>query len=460
TAGAAETDIQAGEAALDIIFDGNVHDAVHAVQEFGHPGLLFEVILHRLVPAGLGLEVRNAAGVQDAAAVKNESAPIAGFVRRYTAPVGEAPDMDDEGRSLVGLHRLKPGDHFIPDHQPEQAVEFRQGYARVAVLEEPFQVAQCQRDADQEMSFSLKKAAEAVGAKDLEKPDQHIAVVLVHEFRPVDLLAEQPFHAVDIMLQQRVFPGVGQFRLRLPEQGSYVILECAFHPALEIDEMDMSVLQEDIAALEVAEQKVPVVRMRQPGAEIVKVIDQQFLVIGDTERVEEIVLEIQEVAEDRLLPELARGDRLPVIQARIPADLQPGQLFQALAEHRIDGVVVALFFQLAKEGGVAEVFLEIDRAVVVYKIDLRHRTSLLPEMPAEIDKGLVFLYIVIVCGDTGTLRRADAKIDAVAAGLGDNVQPGDRVAAVVRKKFSDLLDDGLHRYLGRSTGPLRPVKVR
>src|SRR5271156_5898529 len=76
-AGAAKADLEAFEAPFDKVFDGDVHKVVNAVEEFGHPRLLFEEILYRLVAAGERLEFGDASRVEDAAAIEYKSAAIA-----------------------------------------------------------------------------------------------------------------------------------------------------------------------------------------------------------------------------------------------------------------------------------------------------------------------------------------------------------------------------------------------
>jgi hypothetical protein len=66
-------------------------------------------------------------------------------------------------------------------------------------------------------------------------------------------------------------------------------------------------------------------------------------------------------------------------------------------------------------------------------------------MPAVVDKRPVLANVFIVRGNIGSLIRQDTEIDAVATGLWNNIQPGDRVAAIRQKKFSDLFDYGLHK---------------
>jgi hypothetical protein len=108
---------------------------------------------------------------------------------------------------------------------------------------------------------------------------------------------------------------------------------------------------------------------------------------------------------------------------------------------------VTLFFQFCQQRLIAEILLEIDRPGFVHKIDLGYRATALAEMSAVVDKRPVFANVVIVCSDIGSLVGPDTEIDAVAAGLRDNIQSGDRVAAIRQKKYSDLFDYGLRKDL-------------
>ncbi len=207
------------------------------------------------------------------------------------------------------------------------------------------------------MRLAFEEPAEAIGAQHLQQTDQHIAVVLADETRSVDLLVEDVFHAIHIVFQQPILPGVGQFCLCLPEQGRDVVLQGPFHPALEIDEMDAVIIEHDVAALKVAEHKIFVIDMRDVGAQRFEVIDQLFLVIGDLQGVEKIIFEVEQVAEDGLLAKFFRGDRPTIIQPFVSDDLEVGKLPEAFLEKRIDLLVMALLLELAEQGEVAKVFL-------------------------------------------------------------------------------------------------------
>jgi hypothetical protein len=95
--------------------------------------------------------------------------------------------------------------------------------------------------------------------------------------------------------------------------------------------------------------------MRQVGAQCLEVVDQPFLVIGDLEGVEEIVFEIEQVAEDRLLAKLLAGDSPVIVQLVVTAYLQTRQLFETLLEEGVDSLIMPLFLQFVQQRDVSEI---------------------------------------------------------------------------------------------------------
>src|ERR1700744_1450881 len=156
------------------------------------------------------------------------------------------------------------------------------------------------------MRLSLEQTPKAIGAEDLQQPDQDITVVLTDESYPVDLLIQQLCHDIHIILEQPVFPVIRQLGLGLPKKRGDIVLQSPLHPALKIDEMDGPILEHDIPALKIPEHKIFVIDMREIGAQGLEIIDELFFVIRDLERVQKIVFEIKKIAKDRLFPELPR----------------------------------------------------------------------------------------------------------------------------------------------------------
>ena len=140
TPGTAKVHRQARKPSFDIILYRNIHDVIDPVEEFGHPGLLFQEILHRFIPTRQGLELCYPAGIEDAAAVEDKAASVTTLIFGYTFTVGKAMDMHHQWRLVIGLHRFEPPDHFILYHQIEQALEFRQDNAHLFMTEETFYI--------------------------------------------------------------------------------------------------------------------------------------------------------------------------------------------------------------------------------------------------------------------------------------------------------------------------------
>src|ERR1700722_7131518 len=90
TAGTAKVDRQAGEPSFDIIFYRDIDDVIDPVEELGHPGLLFQEILHGFVAAGQGLELCYPARIEDTAAVEDKTASVATLIFGYIFAVGKA----------------------------------------------------------------------------------------------------------------------------------------------------------------------------------------------------------------------------------------------------------------------------------------------------------------------------------------------------------------------------------
>ena len=91
----AEIDLEAFEAAPDIVVNRDIHHIVYAVQEFRHPGLLFEKIFYGFVAARLRLELRQPARVEDGSAVEDKAAAVPAF----SASLDRWPDPGLERRA-------------------------------------------------------------------------------------------------------------------------------------------------------------------------------------------------------------------------------------------------------------------------------------------------------------------------------------------------------------------------
>src|SRR6516164_10369348 len=95
-AGAAERHHQILEAALLIVADAGVDQREHAGQELVYALLLIQVVDHRRILAGQLLEALFAPRIGEAAAVKNETAPVPCFVLGQPAVEGKTAYANDQ----------------------------------------------------------------------------------------------------------------------------------------------------------------------------------------------------------------------------------------------------------------------------------------------------------------------------------------------------------------------------
>src|ERR1700761_5001020 len=70
TTRAAKIYSKAFKTSFDIIFHGDIHDIVNAVQVLRHPRLLFQEILYLFIPPGQRLELGDPSGIQDPPAIE------------------------------------------------------------------------------------------------------------------------------------------------------------------------------------------------------------------------------------------------------------------------------------------------------------------------------------------------------------------------------------------------------
>ena len=80
TARTAKAHLQRRKPTPDIVLHRYIHDIIRAIEEFGHPRLLLEIILHRLVATRLRFELRDPPRIEDAPAVEDKTAAIAAFI--------------------------------------------------------------------------------------------------------------------------------------------------------------------------------------------------------------------------------------------------------------------------------------------------------------------------------------------------------------------------------------------
>src|SRR6185437_8109042 len=165
--GTAKAHLEAREPAADIIFHRDVYDIISAVEEFRHPRLLFQIVFHGFVATRRGLEFGDPPRVEDPAAVEDKTAAVAALVVGQPFFVRKAVDVNDQRCMLIRLYRLEPANDLVLHHEMQQPLELRQHDSYLIVTKEPFEIAQCQRDADQEVRLPLEQTAKPICTKDL-----------------------------------------------------------------------------------------------------------------------------------------------------------------------------------------------------------------------------------------------------------------------------------------------------
>src|SRR6266478_1633097 len=95
-AGASEGHHQVLEAALPVTAHAGIHQRHHAGEKLVYAFLLIQIIDYRRVFSGQRLEALFAAGIREAAAVKNKSAAVPALVPRQTAVKRETENPHDE----------------------------------------------------------------------------------------------------------------------------------------------------------------------------------------------------------------------------------------------------------------------------------------------------------------------------------------------------------------------------
>src|SRR6266478_2327682 len=91
-AGASKSHHQGLESAALVFIDTGVHQRQRAGKELVHALLLIEVFDHGLISSGERFEAFLAPGVRQAAAIEDESSPVAGLVLGPATVKGKAED--------------------------------------------------------------------------------------------------------------------------------------------------------------------------------------------------------------------------------------------------------------------------------------------------------------------------------------------------------------------------------
>ena len=96
----------------------------------------------------------------------------------------------------------------------------------------------------------------------------------------------------------------------------------------------------------------------------------------------------------------------------------------------------------------SEVFLQVNTLVFVNRINFRNRAAARTEMAAEVDEGIVLLYVVIIRRNAGLVNRNYPEVDPVASTLGQFLNTEHSITAVARVQLSNRIDNCLHVFRG------------
>src|SRR4030095_1554013 len=140
TASTAKANDKACEATLDIVFDSDVYNIKYAVQEFNHPGLLFQEILHLFIFSVMHFILLKPSGVQYPPAIKNKTSSITGDVLRNSFFVTKAVDAYNQWSLIIGFQWRESLDDFIGNANVQHPSEFRNCYSNILVRDELFQI--------------------------------------------------------------------------------------------------------------------------------------------------------------------------------------------------------------------------------------------------------------------------------------------------------------------------------
>src|SRR5467141_1128088 len=378
-AGAAERNHQVLEAALLIAVDARIHQRQDAGEKLMHALLLIEIVDHRGVFAGEGLETLFASRIREAAAIKNEPAAISRFIFRQVLVKGKTENTNDQvfGFGSETLQFLRGQHAFESVHQR------RKGDGEPDVVKEPAEVFQGVGHALQKMSLALIKAAKAVSAQCLHDADVNIGVVVAQEDFPVQ--RDKAGKPVEIVIKQQLAHVGRQVGLGIVQKRGDIVLQSAFAAALIIHKKGIAVAQQDVGGLEVAVEKVIARSAQQKFREAAKIVLQGLFVEGDAGETEEIIFEIVQIPRDGLAIEAGDGIADTVVQITAGFDLEAGQHGDHFAigfdDWRSNVFAGAVFGEEFEEGGITEVFLEISALVQSFGVNFRNGKAMPAKMP-------------------------------------------------------------------------------
>ena len=178
------------------------------------------------------------------------------------------------------------------------------------------------------MGFLLDEASETVCTQYLHQPqvDEIRLVGVEFDFFGIDELLQLLF----VVLDEFIADILRNLCFHLIKQGNHIIIEWAFAPALEVDEIQLSILHHDVPGLEISVHEEVARRLADEVGEGVEVIVQAGLVEVDfLVRLHEIIFEVVEVGQNRLPVEVLGRVGLAVVQPLMTNALELYQMLQS-----------------------------------------------------------------------------------------------------------------------------------
>lgn len=314
--GTAEGYHKVGETAVDVALNCSVDEGVAVVKEGEDFAILLEEVDDLAVEPGEGLVTLVLTGVVDGSAVEDVTAAIAGGVVGDAFFVGETHDADgEESLGLVGRELLEVDE--VGEHAREVGILIE------GLLEESAEVGDSVGNTLHKVRFLLEVAAEAIGAEDLEDAEEDEVAESAMEAIGVDGLIF--LDSIDVFVDELEAERVGEISLSLPEERSDVVVERTAATALEVDEPRLSVLNHDVARLEVAVHESEGVGLHELVGEGIEVVLEATLFKFEPGSLEEAVLEIVEVPHNRTAVEGWDGEALGEVETLSAGELEVGE---------------------------------------------------------------------------------------------------------------------------------------
>src|SRR6266404_4999331 len=387
-AGAVECNHQIFAAALLIAADARIHQRQDAGEKLMHAFLLIEIVDHRGVFAGEGLETLFASRIREAPAIENEPAAISRFIFREVLVKGKTENPNDQvfGFGSEALQFLR-GQHAL-----EGVHQRRKGDGEPDVVKEPAEIFQGVGHALQKMSLALIKTAKAVSAQCLQDADVNIGVVVPQEDFAVYL--DKAGKPVEIVIEKLLTELGRQVGFGIVQERGDVVLQGAFAAALIVHEKGVAVAQQDVAGLEVAVEKVIARCAQEKFRQAAKIVFEGLFVEGDAGEAEEIIFEVIQIPGDGLAIEAGDGIADTVVQIAASFDLKAGQHgdhfaigFDDLRSNVFSGAVLG---KELEKGSIAEVFFEISALVQSFGVNFRNGKAVAAKMSGKLEEGSVF----------------------------------------------------------------------